>query len=161
MEYSPFSLDIESPSMNFLATCRELGVAVVAYSPLGRGMLTGRYKSLDDLEEGDFRRNAPQFFADNFSRNLVFVNALKNVADKKQCTAGQLVLAWLLAQGKDIVPIPGTNKIKYLEENRGALDVSLSVEEVAIIRTLIDNAEVFGGRMRDERAFADTPALEV
>ena len=106
MEYSPFALDIESPQIALLQTCRELGVAVVAYSPLGRGFLTGVYKSPADFEEGDFRKVAPRFSEENFPKNLKLVEQLKEVAAKKQCTVGQLTLAWLMAQGEDIIPIP-------------------------------------------------------
>jgi aryl-alcohol dehydrogenase-like predicted oxidoreductase len=106
VEYSPFSLDIESPSTELLATCRELGVAVIAYSPLGRGMLTGRYKSPDDFEETDGRRFLPRFSAENFGKNLLLVEALRGLAERKGCSVGQLCLAWLLAQGDDVFPIP-------------------------------------------------------
>lgn len=107
IEYSPFTLDIESPEINLLQTCRDLGVAVVAYSPLGRGMLTGQYKSNRDFDEGDWRRTAPRFSDENFPKNLVLVEKLKAIADSKGCTTGQLTLAWLLSQGDDIFPIPG------------------------------------------------------
>ena len=106
LEYSPFALDIEHPDIDLLRTCRELGVAVVAYSPLGRGFLTGQLKSPDDFEEGDFRRHAPRYSRENFPKNLKLVEQLTLVAKEKGCTAGQLSLAWLLAQGNDIFPIP-------------------------------------------------------
>lgn len=112
IEYSPFSMDIESPEIGLLKACRELGVAVVCYSPLGRGMLTGQYKSPDDFEEGDFRKMAPRFSKENFPKNLKLVDGLAEIAKKKGCTTGQLSLAWLLKQGSDILPIPGTKKIK-------------------------------------------------
>ena len=99
-------MDIEDPNVALLKTCRELGVAVVAYSPLGRGFLTGAYKSPSDFEEGDFRKVAPRFSADNFPKNLELVNHIQELAKKKGCTSGQLTLAWLLAQGEDIFPIP-------------------------------------------------------
>jgi aryl-alcohol dehydrogenase-like predicted oxidoreductase len=162
IEYSPFSLDIEKPEIGLLKTCRELGVAVVAYSPLGRGMLTGQYKSPEDFEEGDFRRISPRFSKENFPKNLKLVEGLQELAHKKGCTAGQLTLAWLLAQGEDIIPIPGTKKIKYLEENLETLKVKLTAEENKQIRQMVDAAEVHGGRYgsgMESYLFADTPAL--
>ncbi len=106
VEYSPFSLEIESDQINLLSTCRELGVAVVAYSPLGRGIMTGRYKSPDDFEQGDGRRYMPRFSAVNFPKNLAIVNEFIALSKKKSCTPSQLTLAWLLKQGQDIIPIP-------------------------------------------------------
>lgn len=163
MEYSPFSLDIESPQIGLLDTCRELGVAVVAYSPFGRGIATGMYTSKDDFEDGDFRKeDAPRYNQVNFPKNLILVNALKEMASKKGCTQAQLTLAWLLAQGDDIIPIPGTTKIKYLEENFDALKVKLTVEEVKEIRKVIEGCEVHGTRYPDFMSgslFADTPPL--
>ena len=162
IEYSPFTIDIESPDIGLLKTCRELGVATVAYSPLGRGMLTGAYKSPADFEEGDFRRNAPRFSEENFPKNLKLVDEINQIAQKKGCTAGQLSLAWLLAQGPDIIPIPGTKKIKYLEENFGALDVELTSSENAEIRKAVESAEVHGLRYPEQMAgllFANTPEL--
>lgn len=106
MEYSPFAMDIEDPKIALLKTCRELGVAVVAYSPLGRGFLTGAYRSPSDFEEGDFRKYAPRFSEENFPENLKLVDHLQEMAKKKGCTTGQITLAWLLAQGDDIFPIP-------------------------------------------------------
>ncbi|KAH6675174.1 aldo/keto reductase-like protein [Halenospora varia] len=163
IEYSPFSVDIENPQIGLLKTCRELGIAVVAYSPLGRGMLTGAYKSLDDFDETDFRRYAPRFSAENSEKNLKLVEGIEAIAKKKNCTAGQLTLAWLLAQGDDIFPIPGTKKVKYLEQNMGALDVKLTEAEMAEIRQLVDNFEVHGSRYPEGMGgalFADTPALK-
>ncbi|KAK0106868.1 hypothetical protein ONS95_003590 [Cadophora gregata] len=163
IEYSPFCIEIENPQINLLKTCRELGVATVAYSPLGRGMLTGAYKSRADFADDDFRLHSPRFSAENFDKNLKLVNGLEALAKKENCTAGQLTLAWLLAQGDDILPIPGTKKIKYLEENLEAFNVKLSKEEEAEIRNLVENAEVHGERYPEAMAgylFADTPALE-
>ena len=145
-----------------MKTCRELGVATVAYSPLGRGFVTGQIKSPDDFEEGDFRRMAPRFQGENFQKNLKLVDALGEIADKKGCTKGQLTLAWLMAQGDDIIPIPGTKKIKYLEENLGALKVKLTKEEDQEIRKAVEGAEVHGARYPEAMAktlFGDTPAL--
>jgi aryl-alcohol dehydrogenase-like predicted oxidoreductase len=99
-------MEIEDPKIDLLRTCRELGVTVVAYSPLGRGFLTGQIKSPDDFEDGDFRKHAPRYSKDNFSKNLELVSNLEAYAAKKGCSSGQLALAWLLAQGDDIIPIP-------------------------------------------------------
>ena len=162
IEYSPFTTDIESPDIALLQTCRELGVATVAYSPLGRGMLTGAYKSPADFEEGDFRLGVPRFSEENFPKNLKLVDELNKIAEKKGCTAGQLTLAWLLAQGPDIIPIPGTKKIKYLEENLGALNVKLSSSENAEIRKAVESAEVHGQRYPEQmsaKLFGNTPEL--
>jgi len=163
IEYSPFAIDIEQPQIHLLETCRELGVATIAYSPLGRGFVTGAYKSPDDFEEGDFRKIAPRFSKENFPKNLRLVDGLVNLAKNKGCTPGQLTLAWLLAQGDDIIPIPGTKKIKYLEENLGALNVKLTSEEEKEIRQLVENAEVHGGRYPELMAsylFADAAPLK-
>jgi aryl-alcohol dehydrogenase-like predicted oxidoreductase len=126
-------------------------------------MLTGVYKSSSDFEEGDFRRFAPRFSQENFPKNLKLVDGIQAIAQKKGCTPGQLTLAWLLAQGDDIIPIPGTKKIKYLEENLGALNVKLSKEEEKEIRGLVEGAEVHGLRYPEAMVghlFADTPALK-
>jgi len=146
IEYSPFSIEIESPQIALLKTCRELGVATVAYSPLGRGLLTGQYKSPSDFEAGDFRTFAPRFSEENFPKNLKLVDAIGALAKKKGCSPAQLSLAWVLDQGDDIFAIPGTQKIKYLEENMGALDVKLTSAEEKEMRSLIEGAEVHGGR---------------
>lgn len=126
-------------------------------------MLTGVYKSPSDFEEGDFRKFAPRFSPENFPKNMKLVEGIQKLAEKKGCTAGQLTLAWLLAQGEDIIPIPGTKKIKYLEENLGALEVQLSKEEEREVRELVERAEVHGGRYPEPlmgHLFADTPALK-
>ena len=162
IEYSPFTTDIENSQIRLLETCRELGVATVAYSPLGRGMLTGRYKSPDDFEEGDFRKIAPRFSKENFAKNMKLADGIAELAKKRGCTTGQLTLAWLLAQGEDIIPIPGTKKTKYLEENLAALKIKLTKEEVKQVRDLVNAAEVHGGRYGDAMTkylFADTPEL--
>lgn len=161
IEYSPFSMDIEK--FGLLDTCRQLGIATVAYSPLGRGMLTGQYKSIDDFDENDFRRSIPRFSRENFDKNIQLVEVFKAIADKKGCTPGQLTLAWMIAQGNDIFPIPGTKKIKYLEENVRACQVVLSPEENAKIRRAIENAEVHGTRVAEGLMGAlvrDTPPLQ-
>ena len=163
IEYSPFSTDIESPDIGLLKTCRELGVAIVAYSPLGRGMLTGAYKSPADLEEGDYRRSFPRYSEENFPKNLKLVDQINEIAAKKGCTAGQLSLAWLLAQGPDIIPIPGTRRIKYLEENMGALNVKVTSSENADIRKAVENAVTHGSRYPEAMMgalFADTVELK-
>ena len=155
-------MDIEKPEPGLLQTCRELGIATVAYSPLGRGMLTGQYKSIDDFDQNDFRRSIPRFSEENFPKNLLLVDTLKRIADEKGCTSGQLSLAWLMNQGDDIFPIPGTKKIKYLEENMGANDVVLTVQEDKEIRQAIENAEVHGTRVAESLMgglVMDTPPL--
>jgi aryl-alcohol dehydrogenase-like predicted oxidoreductase len=163
IEYSPFSMDIENPQINLLKTCRELGVAVVAYSPLGRGFLTGSIRSRSDFEEGDFRTFAPRFSEENFHKNLKLVDDLKALADEKGCTPGQLVLAFLMAQGDDIIPIPGTTKVKNFDDNMGALNVKISREDNEKIRKVIDAAEVHGARYPEafgKALFVDTVPLK-
>jgi aryl-alcohol dehydrogenase-like predicted oxidoreductase len=126
-EYSLWTRDIEK---EILPTCRSLGIGFVPYSPLGRGFLTGRFKSLSDFADGDFRKsNHPRFLEENFKKNLQIVETVEKFAGEKKCTPAQLALAWCLAQGDDIVPIPGTKKLKYLQENIKAVDVHLTSEE--------------------------------
>jgi aryl-alcohol dehydrogenase-like predicted oxidoreductase len=129
-EYSLWSRDPES---EILATCRELGIGFVAYSPLGRGFLTGQFKSFNDLPADDFRRHSPRFQGENFQKNLDLVHKVEAIAKEKSCTPAQLALAWVLAQGNDIIPIPGTKRRKYLEQNVAALDVKLSKEDLTSI----------------------------
>lgn len=163
VEYSPFALEIESKQINLLKTCRELGVAVVAYSPLSRGILSGALKSPDDFEEGDFRRFAPRFSPENFAKNLKLVERLTEIAKKKNVTPSQLTLAWLMAQGDDIFPIPGTTKISRLEENVGSLKVTLSKEDEEEIRKECNAAEIGGTRYPEsfmQTCYADTPPLQ-
>jgi aryl-alcohol dehydrogenase-like predicted oxidoreductase len=162
VEYSPFSVDIEDPSIGLLQTARELGVAIVCYSPLGRGFLTGQYRSPDDFEDGDFRKTAPRFSQENFPKNLELVDGIARLAMEKRVTPGQMTLAWELAQGQDFFVIPGTKKIKYLEENLGAAAVDLTTEEVKTIRDLITATEVHGSRYSAQAMaglLADTPPL--
>ncbi|RUP47487.1 auxin-induced protein [Jimgerdemannia flammicorona] len=147
MEFSPWSLDIEENGI--LETARELGVTIVAYSPLGRGMLTGQYKSADDFEKNDMRRFAPRFNAENFPKNLDLVRRFDELAKAKGITSSQLVLAWVLAQGQDFIPIPGTKRIKYLEENVGAANVTLSEHELKEIRKIINSIGVHGMRYQN------------
>ncbi|CAJ2510485.1 Uu.00g132940.m01.CDS01 [Anthostomella pinea] len=139
MEYSPFALEIESDQTQLLKTARELGVKLVAYSPLGRGFLTGSIKSRDDFDEKDGRRNHPRFSEENFKDNLHLTNLIASIAKHKGVTPGQLTIAWVLAQGDDIIPIPGTKHVKYLEENAKAATVKLSDEEEAKIRKAIES----------------------
>ena len=127
---SEYSLWTRDPEEEVLATTRELGIAFVAYSPLGRGFLTGQIKRYEDLEEGDVRRASPRFQGENFRKNLDLVDRVREIAIEKNCTPGQLALAWLLAQSEHIIPIPGTKRRKYLEENVGALDVKITPEDL-------------------------------
>ena len=142
-EYSLWSRD---PEDGVLGACRELGIGFVAYSPLGRGFLTGAIRSVDDLAPDDFRRSNPRFVGDNFQRNLDLVKRVQQIASKKGCTASQLALAWVLAQGQDIVPIPGTTKIDHLAANIGALDVELSAADLAQIDEVAPRGAASGGR---------------
>jgi len=161
VEYSPFTLDIEDPKLNLLRTARELGIAVIAYSPLGRGLLTGQYRGPEDFEEGDFRRMVPRYSKENFPNILAIADGLKAIGEKHDATAGQVALAWLLAQGDDIIPIPGTRKIKYLTENLKALQVKLSKEELTQVRELIEKADAAQGDRYpaggNQTLYADTP----
>jgi len=136
-EYSLWSLELED---EILGVCRELGVGVVPYSPLGRGFLTGQIKSPDDFEPTDWRRTNPRFQGENFQKNLELVGQVEDLAAQKGCTPGQLALAWLLAQGEEFIPIPGTKRVKNLEENLGALHVSLSADEARQLRDLLPSA---------------------
>jgi aryl-alcohol dehydrogenase-like predicted oxidoreductase len=142
-EYSLWSRDVED---QILPTCRELGIGFVAYSPLGRGFLTGRFRRFEDLPADDYRRNQPRFQGANFQKNLDLVAHLEQVAQQKKCTPSQLALAWLLAQGKDVVPIPGTKRVQYLEENVGALDVTLTPEDLRRIDAIAPQGVAAGQR---------------
>jgi aryl-alcohol dehydrogenase-like predicted oxidoreductase len=142
-EYSLWSRD---PEDGLLDVCRELGIGFVAYSPLGRGFLTGRYKTLDDLAPDDWRRNNPRFQGDNFQKNLDIVERVKRVAQRKRCTPAQLALAWLLAQGKDVVPIPGSKRRGRLEENAAAADIQLTREDLQEINALVPPGMAAGSR---------------
>jgi aryl-alcohol dehydrogenase-like predicted oxidoreductase len=125
-----YSLWTRDPEEEVLPTCRELGIGFVAYSPLGRGFLTGRYGKFEDFPADDYRRNSPRFQGENFQKNLDLVHRVEEIAKEKGCKPSQLALAWVLAQGNDIVPIPGTKRRKYLEENVGALSVRLTPEDL-------------------------------
>lgn len=162
VEYNPWDLAIENDEgTNLLATCRELGVATVAYSPLGRGILTGQVRSKEDFPPDDFRRVLERYNEENFPKNLEIVDKLAEIAKAKHATPGQLALAWLLKQGDDIIPIPGTKRIKYLEENIGAVRVQITDDEEKEIRRKVDEAGVRGARVPQGllNVFADTPAL--
>jgi aryl-alcohol dehydrogenase-like predicted oxidoreductase len=142
-EYSLWSRD---PEDEILATCRELGIGFVAYSPLGRGFLTGQIKRFEDLAADDWRRQNPRFQGENFARNLELVTSIEEIAAEKGCSAGQLALAWVLAQGDDIVPIPGTKRRSYLEENVAALDVVITAEDRARIDAVAPQGAAAGTR---------------
>ena len=135
-----YSLWSREPEQEILATTRELGIAFVAYSPLGRGFLTGNVRSLDDLDEGDYRRTSPRFMGANLEANLAVVRALEGMAAERSVTAAQLALAWVLAQGDDVIPIPGTRKREHLEENVAAADLTLTPDEIRDIAQQLPEA---------------------
>jgi len=127
---SEYSLWTREPEDEMLPLCQELGIAFVAYSPLGRGFLTGQIKSFDDFDEDDFRRTSPRFMGENFNKNLALVKKIESIAQEKNCTPAQLALAWVMAQGDFIFPIPGTKRVKYLEENVKATEIQLSAKDL-------------------------------
>ena len=129
-----------------LPAVRELGIGFVAYSPLGRGFLTGQFRTIHDLPADDWRRNAPRFQGENFQKNLELVKKIEQMAAVKRCTSGQLALAWVLAQGHDIVPIPGTKRVKYLDDNLGAVNVRLTADELAQIDAILPPGAASGAR---------------
>ena len=141
-----YSLWTREPEPEVIPACRKLGVAFVAYSPLGRGFLTGAFKSPDDFAADDFRRINPRFLEENFTRNLQLVEKVKQLAAEAGITASQLALAWVLAQGEDIVPIPGTKRRKYIEENAAAVDVSLAPDLVEKLRSIFPPDAAAGDR---------------
>ena len=145
-EYSLWSRDVED---EILPTVRELGIGFVAYSPLGRGFLTGQIQRFEDLPEGDFRRSSPRFQGENFQKNLELVGRVKEIANEKGVAASQLALAWLLHQGEDIVPIPGTKRRKYLEENVAAVGITLTDEELKRIDEAAPKGAASGERYSD------------
>jgi aryl-alcohol dehydrogenase-like predicted oxidoreductase len=165
VEYSPFTLDIEDEQVGLLKAARELGITIVAYSPLGRGLLTGQFKSPDDFEENDFRRAIPRYSKENFPKILKLAEGLKRIGEKYGATAGQVALAWLLAQGDDIIPIPGTKKIKYLEENLVAAKIQLTPTDLNDVRAEAKMADTSNGPRypvgMGELLFANTPELGV
>ncbi|KAJ8129481.1 hypothetical protein O1611_g4152 [Lasiodiplodia mahajangana] len=162
IEYNPWSLDIETEAgTNLLATCRELGVAIVAYSPLGRGFLTGRFESLDDLDPADKRHLLPRFSPENFPKNLELAKAFGALAATKNCTPAQVALAWIMAQGPDVFPIPGTKTLRYLEQNVGSVHVKISPEDDKHIRDIIKSMGGASGsrQVAQGNALADTAKL--
>ncbi|TRM66174.1 Aldo/keto reductase [Schizophyllum amplum] len=144
MEFSPFELTLEKDG--FLDAARKLGVAIVAYSPLGRGMITGRFKSPKDFEEGDFRVTLPRFSEENFPKNVQLVEKFQQVAQKYSATPGQIALAWILAEHPDFIPIPGSRGIPRLEENMAAAKIKLAPEDVKQLRAHVESADVVGTR---------------
>ena len=141
-----YSLWSREPEDEIIPTCRALGIGFVAYSPLGRGFLTGQIKQIEDLTPGDWRRTSPRFLFENFQRNLDLVERIREMAVRKRCTPAQLALAWLLAQGEDIVPIPGTKRRTYLKENVGALEITLSEEDLAGLAEIAPPGVAAGAR---------------
>lgn len=146
---SEYSLWTRDPEGEILATCRELGIGFVPYSPLGRGILTGQVKSAE-FGPKDFRRMSPRFQGDNFQKNLGLVTRVEQIASEKRCTPAQLALAWVLAQGEDIVPIPGTKRRTYLDQNLGALDVSLNASDLRRIDEALPRGAAVGARYPEE-----------
>jgi aryl-alcohol dehydrogenase-like predicted oxidoreductase len=142
-EYSLWSRDVEAEA---IPACRELGIGFVPYSPLGRGFLTGAYRSIDDFPANDVRRNQPRFQGENFQKNLDLVNKVAEIASRRGCRPSQLALAWVHAQGRDIIPIPGTKRRKYLEENVAALSITLNSKELEEIEAIFDSKAIAGDR---------------
>jgi aryl-alcohol dehydrogenase-like predicted oxidoreductase len=153
-EWSLWTRDLED---EVLLVAREHGVGIVPFSPLGRGFLTGAITSPDDFSADDFRRNSPRFQGQNFARNLDLVAAVKKLAADKGCTAGQLALAWVMAQGEDVVPIPGTKRVAYLEENAGASYVELSGDELAQLDQIAPRGAAAGERYPFAHSYGDSP----
>ncbi|HKI45204.1 MAG TPA: aldo/keto reductase [Balneolales bacterium] len=147
-EYSLWSRD---PEDEIIPTCRELGIGFVAYSPLGRGFLTGRYQSPDDFEDDDFRKYNPRFQGENFTKNLQLVDKINELAKKKNCNPAQLAIAWLLHQGQDIVPIPGTKHMRYLHQNIEAADLTFTKEELVEIDRIAPQGAAAGTRYPEDR----------
>jgi len=165
VEFSPFELTLEKPG-GALAVARQFGIPVVAYSPTARGLATGRYKSPDDFGENDVRRKLPRYSAENFPRIIEVVNYLQEIATAHNATAAQVCIAWLLAQGNDIIPIPGSKQMKYVEENWFAKDVHLSSAEIGRIRELVDATYAHLGKILRypqallNQTLEETPPLE-
>ena len=145
-EYSLWSRDVED---EILPTIRELGIGLVAYSPLGRGFLSGRIRSVEDLEENDFRRLNPRFQGENFQKNLELVERVEELAAAKNCSAAQIALAWVMAHGEDIVPIPGTTRVKNLEENVASLDIELTDDDLRDLDAVFPKGAAAGDRYPD------------
>jgi aryl-alcohol dehydrogenase-like predicted oxidoreductase len=154
-EWSLWERELED---DVLATARKHGIGIVPYSPLGRGFLTGAITSPDDFDADDFRRHNPRFQGENFTRNLELVDAVRRAADARGCTPGQLALAWVIAQGDDVVPIPGTKRRPYLEENVGALSVTLTADDLAQLDAIVPRDAVAGTRYPQANyAYGDSP----
>ena len=145
-----YSLWTRDPEAEILPTCRELGIGFVAYSPLGRGFLTGQLKKFEDLEADDYRRSSPRFQGENFQKNLDLVKQVELMAREKNSTPAQLALAWVLAQGDDVVPIPGTKRRKYLEENVGALEIELTIDDLRRLNEVFQTGAAAGLRYPEE-----------
>ncbi len=145
-----YSLWTRDPEVEILPTVRELGIGFVAYSPLGRGFLSGKFKSPDDISEGDYRKQNPRFQGENFQRNLELVAKVEEIAREKKVTPAQLALAWVLSRGKDVVPIPGTKHRKYLEENVGALQVKLTAKDLKRLEAVAPHGAAAGDRYAPE-----------
>jgi aryl-alcohol dehydrogenase-like predicted oxidoreductase len=141
-----YSLWTRDPEGEILATCRELGIGFVAYSPLGRGFLTGQFRKFEDLSADDYRRHSPRFQGENFQKNLDLVRRVEEIAREKKCTASQLALAWVMAQGPDIIPIPGTKRRKYLEENVAAVSVQLTKDDLRRMGEVFPHEAAAGAR---------------
>jgi aryl-alcohol dehydrogenase-like predicted oxidoreductase len=142
-EYSFWSRE---PEDELLATCRELGITFIAYSPLGRGFLAGQIKRFEDFAEDDYRHSVPRFQGENFHKNLDLAQRIEQIAEVKGCTPSQLALAWVLEQGDDIVPIPGTKRLKHLEENAAATEVRLTAEDLEAINAVSPRGAASGSR---------------
>jgi aryl-alcohol dehydrogenase-like predicted oxidoreductase len=153
-EWSLWTRDLED---DVLAVARANDIGIVPFSPLGRGFLTGAITSPDDFDADDFRRNNPRFQGDNFAKNLELVDAVRQLARQKNCTAGQLALAWVMAQGDDVVPIPGTKRRSYLEENVAAVDVELTEQDRAQLDAIVPKGAASGGRYPYAWAYGDSP----
>ncbi len=145
-----YSLWSREPEDEILETVRELGIAFVAYSPLGRGFLTGEIKRYEDFADDDFRRLSPRFQGENFGRNLELVRRVKKIAEEKGCTPAQLALAWVLAQGRDVIPIPGTKRRSYLEQNAAAVDLTLTPKDLRRIEEVAPRGAAKGSRYPEE-----------
>jgi aryl-alcohol dehydrogenase-like predicted oxidoreductase len=145
-----YSLWTRDPEAEILPTCRELGIGFVAYSPLGRGFLTGQIKKFEELEADDYRRFSPRFQGENFQKNLDLVKQVELMAREKNCQPSQLALAWVLAQGDDVVPIPGTKRRKYLEENVGALEIELTIDDLHRLNEVFQTGAAAGQRYPEE-----------
>lgn len=146
VEYSPVALDIEDPAVGLFQTCRELGVALVAYSPIARGVFSGQVKSYDYIRSDQFKSIIPRFPEEHFPQIRILLERITEIAEQKNCTVPQLTMAWLMAQGDYVIPIPGTRAIRRMEENVGALKVSLSDAEVKAIRDKVSELKLEGGR---------------